>query len=89
MPIGRFSKSSTSSIDPFRRARRQQTTTVASTSPAPGATQVPSDQVVTVRLSSPVAGTSGMPMFNPPVNGAWTKSGAQSLVFTLNYQTVT
>jgi peptidoglycan hydrolase-like protein with peptidoglycan-binding domain len=54
---------------------------VVSTTPATGATNVPPDQVVTVRLSSPVSGTSGMPMFNPPVSGAWTKSGTQSLVF--------
>jgi lipoprotein-anchoring transpeptidase ErfK/SrfK len=55
--------------------------TVVSTVPASGATDVPSDQVVTVHLSSPVAGTWGMPAFDPPVNGSWTNVGTSSLSF--------
>jgi peptidoglycan hydrolase-like protein with peptidoglycan-binding domain len=62
-------------------AQAAQPFAVVSTVPATGATAVPSDQVVTVRLSAPVAGTSGMPMFNPPVSGVWTKSGPTSLSF--------
>jgi lipoprotein-anchoring transpeptidase ErfK/SrfK len=55
--------------------------TVVSTVPVSGATNVPSDQVVTVRLSSPVFGTSGMPAFDPPVGGSWTKVGTTALSF--------
>ncbi len=56
--------------------------TVVSTTPANGATNVPSDQVVTVHLSEPVAGVSGMPAFTPPVSGAWTQVGRSTLTFT-------
>ncbi len=54
---------------------------VVSTVPATGATDVPSDQVVTVRLSEPMAGTTGMPTFDPPVDGQWVKTGPKSLSF--------
>jgi peptidoglycan hydrolase-like protein with peptidoglycan-binding domain len=55
--------------------------TVASTSPTQGATQVPSDQVVTVTLSGPVSGAVGTPTFSPPVSGTWRRAGRSSLVF--------
>ena len=55
--------------------------TVASTVPAQGATQVPSDQVVTVTMSGPVGSATGVPTFSPPVTGTWRKSGSRSLVF--------
>ncbi len=54
--------------------------TVASTTPAQGATQVPSNQVVTVSLSQPIAGT-GTPTFSPPISGTWEKSGPTTLAF--------
>jgi peptidoglycan hydrolase-like protein with peptidoglycan-binding domain len=54
---------------------------VVSTVPATGATNVPSDQVVTVHLSSPVADAGGMPSFDPPVSGSWTKVGPALLSF--------
>ncbi len=54
---------------------------VTSTTPRTGATNVPSDQVVTVDLSLPVAGASGMPMFSPPVSGSWSKVGPKSVSF--------
>jgi peptidoglycan hydrolase-like protein with peptidoglycan-binding domain len=55
--------------------------TVVSSTPATGATDVPSNSVVTVRLSSPVNSASGMPTFDPPVSGTWTRSGPKSLSF--------
>ena len=55
---------------------------VMSTVPASGATNVPSDQVVTVTLSAPVAGTSGLPVFNPPVAGTWKRVGPSSISFS-------
>ena len=55
--------------------------TVVSTVPKTGATNVASNQVVTVHLSLPVAGTSGMPTFDPPMSGTWKKVGATSLAF--------
>ncbi|HXQ76118.1 MAG TPA: L,D-transpeptidase family protein [Acidimicrobiales bacterium] len=54
---------------------------VVSTTPATGATDVPSTQVVTVHLSLAVAGTEGMPMFSPPVSGSWTQTGPKTLAF--------
>jgi len=54
---------------------------VVATVPASGATGVPSDQVVTVRLSAPVAAASGLPTFDPPVPGVWVRSGPTSLAF--------
>ena len=54
---------------------------VVSTVPATGATDVPSDQVVTIRLSAPVVGAAGMPTFDPPVDGQWVKTGTRSLAF--------
>jgi peptidoglycan hydrolase-like protein with peptidoglycan-binding domain len=55
--------------------------TVTSTTPKTGAINVPSDQVVTVDLSLPVADTSGLPMFNPPVSGSWSKVGRKAVAF--------
>jgi peptidoglycan hydrolase-like protein with peptidoglycan-binding domain len=55
--------------------------TVVSTIPATGATDVPSDQTVTVRLSSKVKATSGMPTFTPPVSGTWVATGPTTLTF--------
>ena len=55
--------------------------TVASSVPTSGATQVPSDQVVTVTMSGPVSSGVNSPVFSPPVSGTWRQSGAKSLVF--------
>ena len=55
--------------------------TVVSTVPAAGATDVPSDQVVTVTLSAPVAATTGLPVLTPPVAGTWRRSGPTTLSF--------
>ncbi|HXQ59828.1 MAG TPA: L,D-transpeptidase family protein [Acidimicrobiales bacterium] len=54
---------------------------VVSTTPAAGATDVPSDATVAVHLSLPLAGASGMPSFNPPVSGTWAKTGPTTLSF--------
>jgi peptidoglycan hydrolase-like protein with peptidoglycan-binding domain len=54
--------------------------TVASTTPAQGATQVPSNQVVMINLSQRVTAV-GAPTFSPPISGTWEKSGATSLAF--------
>ncbi|HEY4946836.1 MAG TPA: L,D-transpeptidase family protein [Acidimicrobiales bacterium] len=55
--------------------------TVVSTVPVTGAIDVPSDQVVTVTMSAPVEGASGMPAFSPPVPGSWVKAGPTALTF--------
>ncbi|HEY5024108.1 MAG TPA: L,D-transpeptidase family protein [Acidimicrobiales bacterium] len=55
--------------------------TVVSTTPTTGATDVASNQRVSVRLSSPVTGASGMPAFTPPVSGTWAKVGPETLAF--------
>ena len=54
---------------------------VVSTTQSAGATQVPSDQSISVQLSSPVAAQSGMPTLNPPVTGTWAASG-HTVTFT-------
>jgi peptidoglycan hydrolase-like protein with peptidoglycan-binding domain len=54
---------------------------VVSSVPANGATDVPSNQVVTLRLSAPVVASSTMPTFNPPVSGSWLRVGRDSLSF--------
>jgi peptidoglycan hydrolase-like protein with peptidoglycan-binding domain len=58
-----------------------KTLRIVSTSPARGATNVPSDQVVTVKLSGPVTDASEMPNFDPPVSGAWKRVGQTTLSF--------
>jgi peptidoglycan hydrolase-like protein with peptidoglycan-binding domain len=58
-----------------------QNLAVVSSTPATGATGVPSNRVVTVRLSLPVSSASGMPAFDPPVSGSWKKTGPKSLSF--------
>jgi peptidoglycan hydrolase-like protein with peptidoglycan-binding domain len=55
--------------------------TVASTTPAQGATGVPSNQVVTVNLSAPVILGTSTPTFSPPVTGSWQKEGPSALAF--------
>jgi len=55
--------------------------TVVSTTPATGATSVASNQVVSVHLSLPVTGATGMPAFTPPVSGTWAKTGPDTLSF--------
>ncbi|HEY4927605.1 MAG TPA: L,D-transpeptidase family protein [Acidimicrobiales bacterium] len=67
--------SSPSSLAPARQLA------VVSTVPASGATNVPSDQTVTVTLSAAVASATGLPMFNPPVAGTWKRSGTDVLTF--------
>jgi peptidoglycan hydrolase-like protein with peptidoglycan-binding domain len=62
------------------------TTTVAalrvvSTTPATGATSVPSNQVVSVQLSTSVSPQSGMPTWSPAVAGAWKPTGPRTLSF--------
>ena len=54
---------------------------VVSTVPASGAANVPSDQLVTIHLSAPVTSAAGMPGFDPPVKGSWTRVGPTSLSF--------
>jgi lipoprotein-anchoring transpeptidase ErfK/SrfK len=56
--------------------------TVVSTVPATGATDVPSDQPVSVTLSAAVAGATGLPTFNPPIPGTWRRGGTDALTFT-------
>jgi peptidoglycan hydrolase-like protein with peptidoglycan-binding domain len=56
--------------------------TVVSTVPAAGATEVPSDQVVSVKFSSAVSGAGGMPTLTPPVAGTWKRVGSTTFAFS-------
>jgi peptidoglycan hydrolase-like protein with peptidoglycan-binding domain len=60
---------------------RPRPLTIVSSVPSDGATNVPSNQVVSVHLSAPVTSAAGMPAFDPPVRGSWTKSGPATLSF--------
>jgi peptidoglycan hydrolase-like protein with peptidoglycan-binding domain len=55
--------------------------TLLSSVPNTGATGVPSNQVVTLRFSAPVAGPEDLPAFTPPVGGSWTRAGPASFSF--------
>ncbi len=55
--------------------------TVAATVPAQGASQVPSNQAVTVTLTHPITAAVGAPTFSPPVAGTWRKVGPATLAF--------
>ena len=61
--------------------------TVVSSVPANGATDVPSNQVVTLHLSAPVAASSAMPAFDPPVAGSWA-TGGPGLALVRRYRAV-
>jgi peptidoglycan hydrolase-like protein with peptidoglycan-binding domain len=63
-------------------AKPVPTLTVLTTTPSTGATQVPSDQVVTVTFSSALSGPPATPVFAPAVNGSWAKVGPATLAFT-------
>jgi len=54
---------------------------VVATVPATGATDVPSNQVVTVTLSDPVATVTAVPTFDPIVPGTWKKTATDTLTF--------
>lgn len=56
--------------------------TVASTTPATGATGVASNATLTVKFSAPIRSGSEMPTISPGVAGSWRQSGKSSLVFT-------
>jgi peptidoglycan hydrolase-like protein with peptidoglycan-binding domain len=58
-----------------------KTLTVVSTTPANGAVNVPSDQTVTLHLSSPIKSGWGQPVFDPPVSGTWHEVNATTLTF--------
>lgn len=80
--VGRHSQTTaTSTADGGGAAATIPALTVRSTTPATGSSDVPSNQVVTVVLSSPVAVDSGMPTFTPPVSGTWEKVGRATLSF--------
>ena len=76
-----------SAAGPARATTSTTGTTIASTlrvvatTPAAGATDVPSDQAITVQLSAPVAAGSGMPTLSPPVAGTWKADGTDTLTF--------
>jgi peptidoglycan hydrolase-like protein with peptidoglycan-binding domain len=54
---------------------------VVTTTPAAGATDVPSNQVISVQLTEPVSASSGMPTLAPPVAGNWKPGANDTLTF--------
>ncbi len=55
--------------------------TVVSSTPTTGASDVPTDQPVSVHFSAPVVAGVGMPTWNPPVAGSWVRSQPTTLTF--------
>jgi peptidoglycan hydrolase-like protein with peptidoglycan-binding domain len=55
--------------------------TVLSATPATGASDVSSDQPVSIHFSAPVVAGVGMPTWNPPVAGSWVRSQPSTLTF--------
>ena len=55
---------------------------IVSTTPASGATNVPTDTTVAVQLSAPIASVAAMPALAPPVAGTWKKTSATIATFT-------
>ena len=56
---------------------------MVATTPVAGASDVPSNQQVSVRFSSPVVAGIGLPTLNPPVAGSWVRSSPTTLTFEL------
>ncbi len=54
---------------------------VVAATPAPGTSDMPSDQAVTLRFSAPVVAGVGTPTWNPPVAGSWVRSQPTTLTF--------
>lgn len=54
---------------------------VVTTIPASGATNVATDQTVSIRFSSPISPRSAMPAWNPPVPGTWKVVQGHTLSF--------
>ncbi len=54
---------------------------VTAASPAPGASNVSADTLITLWLSQPLASDSPMPKLSPPVAGTWKLSSPTTLVF--------
>lgn len=90
---GLVAKHSTGSKCPTGTACRSGTVTpasevatgkfsVTSTSPAPGATTVPSDTSLSVRFSAAVKSGGTMPSITPPITGHWRLSKPDELVFS-------
>ena len=55
--------------------------TVTWASPAPGASNVSPDTLITLKLTEPLAADSPMPQLSPTVAGTWTSSSPTTLVF--------
>lgn len=54
---------------------------VVSTTPTPGAANVPPDIAITVQLSAPLSAATPMPTLSPAVAGTWKKVGNTTLSF--------
>ncbi|HEX4220311.1 MAG TPA: L,D-transpeptidase family protein [Acidimicrobiales bacterium] len=54
---------------------------VVSTTPTPGAANVPTDIAITVQLSAPLSAATPMPTLSPAVAGTWKKVGNTTLSF--------
>jgi len=60
---------------------RPEVEMVTSASPAPGASGVSPDTLISLKLSSPLAADSPMPRLSPPVAGSWSLANPKLLVF--------
>jgi peptidoglycan hydrolase-like protein with peptidoglycan-binding domain len=66
---------------PTTKAGKPIVETVTWASPAPGASNVSPDTLITLKLTEPLSADSPMPELSPPVAGTWTSSTPTTLVF--------
>lgn len=83
MLVGAHSRTPTAAASPppTNKQGKPIAEQVTAASPAPGASGVSSDTLITLYLSEPLATDSPMPKLSPPVAGTWKLSSPTTLVF--------
>ena len=80
-PSGRASASPTPTVHAVEAATHDGPLTVASVSPAAGATGVPTDATVSVHFSIPLSPSSPTPSLTPAVSGTWQEVTPETFAF--------
>jgi peptidoglycan hydrolase-like protein with peptidoglycan-binding domain len=80
-PSVRASASATSTVRAVEAAAHEGPLTVASVTPAPGASGVPTDATVSVSFSVPLSPTSPTPSLTPAVSGVWQEVTPETFAF--------
>jgi peptidoglycan hydrolase-like protein with peptidoglycan-binding domain len=67
--------------EPTTKAGKPAIMQVTAASPAPGASNVTPNTLISLQLTEPLAANSPMPQLDPPVTGTWVESAPTTLVF--------